>query len=161
MNKFILFAILSIFAISVQADFKADCLAAQNPFRTRLGVAPLKYSTALAASAQKWANTLASKNSLAHSTGRVKIGENLAFGTKSEYNTAKLIAMWTNEKKYYKNNKWPNVSTTGKWLDVAHYSQIVWRNTKEVGCGVAVNSKNRFIVCHYKPSGNWIGAKAY
>jgi len=161
MNKLIIFAILSIFAISVQADFKSDVLSAHNPFRTSLGIAPLTYSNALAATAQKWVNTLAAKNSLTHSKGRDRIGENLARGSKNTYTTKSLIALWTNEKKNFINKKWPNVSKTGKWSDVAHYSQIVWRNTKEVGCATATNTKQRFIVCHYKPSGNWIGSIAY
>ena len=161
MNKFITIVILSIFAISAKATFETDCLDAHNPFRQELGIEPLTYSSELAASALKWANNLANKNSLAHSQGRNKIGENLAMGSKNAYDTFRLIELWTNEKKYYKNNKWPNTSSTGNWKDVAHYSQIVWRNTKEVGCAVAENTKNKFIVCQYKPSGNWVGDKAY
>jgi len=141
--------------------FEADCLKAHNPFRTMLGIEPLTYSEELAATAKKWANTLAGRNGLGHSKGRNRIGENLAMGTKNAYDTARLISLWTNEKKYFRNKKWPNVSTTGNWKDVAHYSQIVWANTKEVGCAVTENNKNKFIVCHYKPAGNWVGDLAY
>jgi len=142
-------------------DFQAEVLKAHNPFRSELDIEPLTYNTELEASSRKWANTLASQNSMSHSKGRNRIGENLAMGTKGAYDTARLIELWTNEKKYFKNREWPNVSTTGNWKDVAHYSQIVWRNTKEVGCALADNNKNTFIVCQYKPAGNWVGDLAY
>jgi len=146
---------------SPETGFAADCLNAQNPFRTQLGIEPLTYSTELEKTAQAWADTLAGRNSLGHSPNRNRIGENLAMGSKGSYDTARLISLWTDEKKNFMNNNWPDVSTTGSWQDVAHYSQIVWRNTKEVGCALADNDKNTFIVCQYKPSGNWVGDKAY
>jgi len=161
MNKLIIITILSIFAISASASFSSECLAAHNKFRSMLGISKLTYSSALAATAQKYANTLAKRNGLGHSTGRNNIGENLAMGTSRVFDHLDLIALWTKEKKNFMNKKWPNVSKTGNWKDVAHYSQIVWRNTKQVGCAIATNTKNRFIVCHYKPSGNWVGSFAY
>ncbi|WP_197707084.1 CAP domain-containing protein [Calothrix sp. NIES-3974] len=27
--------------------------------------------------------------------------------------------------------------STGNWVDVGHYTQIIWRNTTEVGCAIA------------------------
>jgi len=164
MNKLLIITILGVFALSAMSadsEFATECLDAHNPFREELDIEPLTYSLELEKTAQKWANTIAGKNSLQHSKGRNKIGENLAMGTKGVYDTARLIELWTNEKKYFKNNEWPNVSTTGNWKDVGHYSQIVWANTKEVGCAIAENNKNAFMVCHYKPSGNWVGDKAY
>ena len=38
-----------------------------------------------------------------------------------------------------------------------HYTQVVWRNTREVGCAVARNGSDDFLVCRYWPSGNWMG----
>jgi len=161
MNKLIIFTILSIFAITASASFASDCLNEHNKYRTMLGISKLTYSNTLASSALKYAKTLANRNGLGHSKGRNNIGENLAMGTSRTFDHLALIGLWTKEKKNFMNKKWPNVSRTGNWKDVAHYSQIVWRNTKQVGCGVATNSKNRFIVCHYKPTGNWVGSFAY
>jgi PadR family transcriptional regulator len=42
-----------------------------------------------------------------------------------------------------------------------HYTQIVWSNTREVGCGVARDSNREVWVCNYNPPGNWIGERPY
>ena len=34
-----------------------------------------------------------------------------------------------------------------------HFTQIVWKDTKKVGCGVA----GSFAVCRYQPAGNFLG----
>jgi len=163
MNKVIIITILSIFSISTSADFASDCLDAHNPLRTALGLTPLTYSAQLASTAKQWANVIAGDNSLHHSQNRGNVGENLAMGTKGVYDTAKLIGLWANEKRFFKNGVWPDVSTTGNWQDVAHYTQMIWSKTTEVGCATADNSsgKSVYMVCHYSPAGNWIGDKAY
>ncbi|MCI5139186.1 MAG: hypothetical protein D3922_12405, partial [Candidatus Electrothrix sp. AR1] len=43
-----------------------------------------------------------------------------------------------------------------------HYTQVVWRSTKEVGCGMAsCNDKAQLWVCQYNPRGNMLGQKPY
>jgi hypothetical protein len=188
MNKLLTITLLSILALSTIADeiedvstteiedvpvdpateaeiedpFVKECLDIHNKAREVLDIEPFTYSDELAKSAQKWANTIAKSNSLKHSQGRNKIGENLAMGTTGVYTTDKLINLWVNEKRYFRNRAFGNqCSTTGQWKDVAHYTQMIWRNTKEVGCALGKNSKNTFMVCHYKPTGNWVGDFAY
>ncbi len=47
-------------------------------------------------------------------------------------------------------------STTGHWQDVGHYTQIVWHDTTECGCGKATHSSGQdFWVCSYNPPGNY------
>lgn len=58
----------------------------------------------------------------------------------------------------------PDMSNFHKW---GHFSQIVWKNTQEVGCatvycpgGLANTGSNvspYFTVCNYKPAGNFAG----
>lgn len=39
----------------------------------------------------------------------------------------------------------------------ANFTQLIWKNTKELGVGIAVSlSGNLFVVCNYKPKGNTI-----
>jgi hypothetical protein len=43
-----------------------------------------------------------------------------------------------------------------------HYTQIIWRNTTEVGCGMATCSNGSEIwVCNYNPPGNYLRQNAY
>ena len=39
----------------------------------------------------------------------------------------------------------------------SHYTQVVWRNTTEVGGGLARGGSNNILVCQYNPAGNVIG----
>jgi hypothetical protein len=57
----------------------------------------------------------------------------------------------------------PDMSNFHKW---GHFSQIVWRNTKEVGCATVQcgtlqntggNVRPFFTVCNYSPPGNFGG----
>jgi hypothetical protein len=38
---------------------------------------------------------------------------------------------------------------------VGHFTQVVWRNSKQVGCAVASCSGQDLWVCQYSPPGNW------
>ena len=45
---------------------------------------------------------------------------------------------------------------------IGHFTQVVWNNSVEIGCGVAKGTDN-FVygVCNYSPPGNFIGAQNY
>jgi uncharacterized protein YkwD len=141
--------------------FIADCLEAHNVERRLVGTRDLTWSEELAQSALKWAKSLASKNTLKHSSGRNHIGENIAYTGTKKNSVPKLLEMWTSEKKYYRHRPYPECSTTGDKSDVGHYTQIIWKDTTQVGCGLATAHGRDFIVCQYKTSGNRIGKYAY
>lgn len=48
-----------------------------------------------------------------------------------------------------------------------HYTQMVWRTTTQIGCGVNVCpslagiANARYLVCRYDPPGNWVGQRPY
>jgi pathogenesis-related protein 1 len=42
-----------------------------------------------------------------------------------------------------------------------HYTQVVWRTTREVGCGMAFDSYRQVWVCEYDPPGNVAGFRPY
>jgi len=115
----------------------------------------------LAVTALDWAKELASMGSLKHSSGRVHIGENVAYtGTKAN-SVVKLLGMWMDERQYYVHKPYPNCSNTGDKSDVGHYTQVIWAATTEVGCGLATRNGKDFLVCQYKTSGNRTGKYAY
>ena len=126
-----------------------EVLNAHNRYRAEVGVAPLRWSTSLAASAQQWANHLAATGQFKHS----RSGENLAKASGGRSATY-LVDMWGREKQYFVHGTFPNVSKSGSWEKVGHYTQMVWRNTTEVGCGLAKGHGGDVLVCHYNPAGN-------
>jgi len=153
---------LSIFATGACADSldQALIIAAHNKYRSEVGAPNLRWSAELAASAQRWANQLAVLRQLKHS-GTPGLGENLAFGTEGRMSLAQLIDLWANEKQHFEDGAFPDVSANGDWRSVGHYTQMVWKGTTEVGCGIASSGGNEYLVCQYSPQGNVAGEKAY
>jgi len=138
-----------------------EILDAHNKYRAAVGVPPLQWSDTLAAGAQQWADQLASTGQFQHS-GAPGVGENLAQGSPpNAFSATQLVDMWGNEKQYFTGGVFPNVSSTGNWEDVGHYTQVVWRNTTQVGCGIAVGNGNIVMVGRYSPEGNIDGETVY
>ena len=153
---------LSIFATGTCADPLAEALivAAHNKYRSEVGAPSLHWSAELAANAQQWADHLAVLRQLKHS-GTPGVGENLAFGTEGHMSLTQLIDLWANERQRFQDGPFPSVSVNGDWQSVGHYTQMVWKGTTEVGCGVASGGGNEYLVCQYSPQGNVAGEKAY
>jgi uncharacterized protein YkwD len=139
---------------------KAVILAAHNKVRAGLGLPPLTWSDKLAQGALNWAKVISGLNRLQHS-GTGGVGENLAIWTGKGASLDGLVDMWIRERAYYRAGTFPAVSTTGDWESVAHYTQMVWRSTTEVGCGITDNGTTDFLVCWYNPQGNYIGQMPY
>ena len=139
---------------------KVAILAAHNKIRAGLGLPPLKWSDKLAQGALNWAKVISGLNRMQHS-GSAGVGENLAVWTGSGASLGGLVDMWIRERAYYRPGTFPAVSSTGDWSAVAHYTQMVWRKTTEVGCGITDNGSTDFLVCWYNPQGNFIGQTPY
>lgn len=139
---------------------KATILAEHNKYRAAVGVPPLTWSDDLAKGAQRWADTIAALDKLQHSR-TAGVGENLAFLSVSHANLPDMIRLWGQEKALFQQGTFPKNSTDGNWLSVAHYTQMVWRKTTQVGCGIGNNGKKDFLVCWYSPQGNFMGEVPY
>jgi hypothetical protein len=135
----------------------AELLAAHNAYRANLGLQPLQWSDQLAEKAQSWAEHLAEIGQLEHSGS----GQNLAMATAGTQSLTQLVDLWGSEQAYFTNGNFPDISSTGNWMDVGHYSQMVWKTTTEVGCGFAENYGRDVLVCDYDPPGNVMGERAY
>ena len=129
-------------------------IAAHNEVRAKHCAPPLTWSKKLADVAQNWANTLRDKGCVfGHSPG-AKYGENLAAGTEGALDPSSTVAMWYDEIKGY---KFPN---GGFSMTTGHFTQTVWRSTKQVGCGHVTCKGNDIYVCNYDPPGNVTNAFA-
>ncbi len=131
-----------------------------NKIRAEVGVPPLKWDCKLAKGSQRWSEYLAEKGVLQHSSGNY--GENLYYSWTSYGAVATLsdaIKSWYSEKKYfvYGKSDW----CKGGFFNCGHYTQLIWKDTKYIGCGKTTKDNKTFIVCRFYPAGNVIGKQPY
>lgn len=143
-------------AQSFDDGFARRLLAAHNAERARVGVGALNWSNRLAVEAQPWADELARRGALVHTTDAARggAGENLWMSAPGWYGPEDMIGAFVNERQYFRPGRFPNVSTTGNWYVVGHYTQLIWRDTREVGCAIGRSRDHEVLVCRYWPSGN-------
>lgn len=116
---------------------------------------PLAWSSTVAQTAQAYADVLASQGcNLNHSSG--PYGENLAAGS-GNLSAQTVVDLWMSEAPCYP----PGGSLNECSCTCGHYTQIVWRDSTELGCGVANCQSGQVWVCNYNPPGNFIGQPAY
>jgi hypothetical protein len=119
-----------------------------NRYRAKHCAPPLTWSKKLADYAQKWADTLKAKGCVfGHSSGTT-YGENLGAGSIGALDPKSTVDMWYDEIKIY---RFPN---GGFSMQTGHFTQLVWRSTKQVGCGHVQCKGNDIYVCEYDPPGN-------
>jgi hypothetical protein len=140
----------------------ARLLAAHNRERARVGAAPLRWDATLAAAAASYGPALERMGRLQHSPRSVRPGqrENLWMGSRGAFSPEQMVGNWIAEKAYYRHGPFPNVSRTGNWSDVAHYTQVVWKGTTHVGCAIHPAQRWDYLICRYSPPGNIDGRRA-
>lgn len=141
--------------------FRTLMVSVHNDLRARLGIPALEWDEGLASEASRYARTLATRDRMEHSAPieRRGQGENLAMGVLAYHDSAMLIDLWVDEESKLKSGVFPDVSRTGNYADVGHFTQMVWRQSRKVGCAERDNGKNTYLVCRYYPSGNVYGAE--
>lgn len=142
------------------AALRVALLDAHNAARAEVGAPPLAWDATLEAEAQAYADVLASTGRFQHSPeprGPVPEGENLFTGTRDAYSYAQMIDFWIDEKRFFRRAPTPDFSTTGRWQDVGHYTQAVWAKSTRLGCALAHNATDDYLVCRYTPPGNVVG----
>ncbi|KAF4359738.1 pathogenesis-related protein PR-1-like [Cannabis sativa] len=139
---------------------KSKFLAAHGLARAKKGLMPLMWDSKLAKYAQDWALKRKSDCELEHSfqDGQFTLGENIFKGSGSDWTPKDAVKIWMEEENNYSYDS--NSCADGKMC--GHYTQIVWRNTKKVGCArVICDNKDTFMICNYDPVGNVFGEKPY
>lgn len=152
-------------ATSPESAFMAPILESHQAERAAVGVPPLKWDDRLAADAARWGRQLARSGSFEHEVAVTDDldtpGENLWMGSAGSWSPGEMVHSWAEEKRGFRNGTFPNVSRSGDWDDVGHYTQMVWRNTGEVGCALISNGKMDTLVCRYARTGNIDGERVY
>ena len=163
-------------------------LQAHNAERQQLatfGVQPLQWSPELAALARDWAQQQVVKTSApSHRPSAqlsalnplapgAQLGENIAWGWPVDelgVPASYVVDVWIAEKQYYHHDRddgnrgWavPPGCTPPPGGTCGHYTQVVWKTTQRVGCGMAVKpSTEALLVCNYYPLANVPGVRAY
>jgi Alpha-L-arabinofuranosidase B (ABFB) domain/Cysteine-rich secretory protein family len=138
----------------LSADAQA-VLNAHSGYRAKHCVPNLTWSAQLASGAQQWASGC----KYGHSGTS---GENIAW-SRPTLSPTKPVDSWYSEIGQYDFNNPIGSYKTGK---VLHFTQVVWRGSTQLGCGIATcqapapdgaNSGWGFIVCRYAPPGNFNG----
>lgn len=147
-----------------------DTFSAHNVYRQWHQVKPLTWNTTLAKSSAEYADTLSQNCRLKHSDDAWagKFGENLYLVLgypKPDIKCRVAIDVWYNEMSRYNfttrnafNDNWPK--------GVGHFSQMVWKDTQLIGCGVSIRDmplpglpqvlgRCKVIVCRYFRPGNY------
>jgi len=132
--------------------WKQAVLDETNKYRAEHSAPALTWDDSLAADGQTWADSC----DFVHSA--MGNGENLYAGTGS-FNGASAVTSWYNEITDYNFNNPGFAGSTG------HFTQLVWKSTTVVGCGLkqcsylngAGFNNAYFLVCEYSPPGNFLG----
>jgi hypothetical protein len=138
------------------STFPARILAAHNAERATVGMPPLAWDPALGNAAAAYAQQMAMTGLFAHSdrSQRRGMGENLWMGTHGAFSIEAMVGGWISEKRNFRPGVFPNVSRTGDWADVGHYTQMIWPTTSRVGCAIASTPRVDYLVCRYATAGN-------
>ena len=157
-----------------EVDVMENFVPAHNAVRARHGLPPLAWSPSLAQYARQWAEQLRRSNNcrMRHRpySGRFaqQYGENLFWVDpkrwsdgrveQHRFTPAMVTNAWADEERDYRYRS--NRCKRGKIC--GHYTQIVWRDTSEIGCArVACRDQSQLWVCNYNPPGNWNGQWPY
>jgi len=134
---------------SLKGDWNTFVLRKHNELRARHGVTSLSWNSSIAKSAAKFVKTCPNGHS-----GNPLYGENMGWGY-PDYNF--VTQAWYDEIKNY------NFAKPGYYENrgTGHFSQIIWKDTKQLGCGIMFNCPKdgtATIACQYYPPGNYIGS---
>ena len=127
--------------------FGKQALDAHNRYRAAHQAPPLSWSSVLARDAENWAKQIAREGRLPHDD--CKDGENVFMVFGREIDGSDAVDSWYREVEKYNFNKGGHQSNTG------HFTQVVWKESRELGIGQAKSVDGKvFVVARYKPEGN-------
>ena len=134
-----------------------------NELRKKHHVGDLIINKELMTIAQKHAEKMAKSNQFQHSNKKDRelkdhkgewVGENIYYfwsSARPSYDSGSASQSWYDEIKDYDFNK----GSSSNGGVVGHFTQVVWKNTKEAGFGLAFNNNECYVVGNYYPGGNF------
>jgi len=147
---FSIIVFLTIFSEASEDD-TYGCVASHNQYRAlHLNTPMIVWNSSLAVQSQQWAEELALKNQMEHSSAE-DYGENIFWSSASGATCESAVKSWYDEIQYY------NYATgdTVNGSPIGHFTQVVWKSTSSIGVGFAESAAGgTYIVAQYYPKGN-------
>ena len=158
MNRVILLIslLVAINAVTLNLEtVRSDMLTRHNLYRAQHQVSDLTRVAAIESIAQSYSEYLAANNMFQHSSNTYlgnSLGENLYWGYGFSSIGTNAVDSWYEEVADYDFNSPGFKSGTG------HFTQIVWKDSQQLGCGIGCGSNNYcYVTCNYYPAGNYLG----
>ena len=118
----------------------------------------LELDADLCKSAKNYAEALAKRNMIKVLSGKNDVGENMiSYRTSSQTDeeiVTKAIDKWYTQGQHYSYNTGRTKNATA----IGSFTQMMWKNSKKLGVGVAKSGDQTFVVAHYFPAGNVLGS---
>ena len=160
-SKYLALIILSTFSYSVttaqridlSSEQKGKFISRHNDWRKQFGTPNVTWSDSLAAYAQVWVDSLYKDSCDYRHRDEGLYGENIWASSSKKVDVIEIVDTWAEEK----NNYHGEALIGYNYQLFGHYTQVVWENTTEIGCAVAICSNGVICVCNYNPPGNMSG----
>ncbi|KNA24134.1 hypothetical protein SOVF_018700 [Spinacia oleracea] len=134
--------------------WKLQYLIPTNAARAKVMEPPLVWNKTLEDFARSYAKKRALDCKLQHSESPI-YGENIAMSP-GDLSATAAVDFWLTEKLDY------NYGSNTCKDSCGHYTQIIWKDTKSVGCArEKCRNGGTFVTCNYYPPGNVVGEKPY
>ncbi|MBZ5708572.1 CAP domain-containing protein [Nannocystis pusilla] len=138
----------------------AGITGAHNSVRAALGIPGLTWSPAVAQFAQAWADELEAQGCVMKhrpddGPDAQQYGENIFKSWGYPPRAEDVVAKWVAEEADYDDETNTCSGVCG------HYTQVVWRDSRRLGCGMAVCGDQEVWICNYDPPGNITGEWPY
>ena len=136
------------------SEFELEALKLHNKYREIHHSPPLNLNKDLCKIAKNYSEKLAQNiKNIEYSFGRYKgkdMGENIYMHNGIDVSAEMVVDNWYNESKNHDFKKDYQKGTE-------HFTQMIWKDTKEVGFGIANKGNRCFVVANYYPPGNFLG----
>ena len=158
MNKVLLLCLITTLkAVTINLETeRQEMLTQHNYYRALHQVDDLVRLSGIENIAQNYSQYLVSIGTMVHSSNYYqgsKLGENLYWGPKKNGIGKSAVDLWYNEVSEY------DFNNPGYKSGIGHFTQVVWKNSKKLGCGIGCGSNNYcYVVCNYNPAGNYLNS---
>ncbi|OXA51179.1 Golgi-associated plant pathogenesis-related protein 1 [Folsomia candida] len=137
--------------VTTPREYIEECLQVHNELRTKHGSPPMAIKEEMCKIAQAWANHLTTIGKMEHSNTE-GFGENIYWAT-NDPSARTAVEKWYSEIKDYNFASASDQPQKG----TGHFTQVVWKESVELGVAKATGAKGTYVVAVYAPQGNYMG----